>query len=63
MKSKCKICKRKTENIFNIKFKATPICEECATAIFLQQTNWYIRKEMFKDKKWITPAKEEINNS
>ena len=38
---KCKVCGDKTEVVFNIDFKALPICEECATAIFLQQAKWY----------------------
>lgn len=38
---KCKVCGNKTEVVFNIGFKATPICEGCATAIFLQQAKWY----------------------
>ena len=38
---KCKVCGDKTEVVFNIDFKATPICENCATSIFLQQAKWY----------------------
>lgn len=38
---KCKVCGDKTECHFNINFKATPICEGCATSIFLQQAKWY----------------------
>ena len=38
---KCKVCGDKTEVVFNIDFKATPICEGCASAIFLQQAKWY----------------------
>lgn len=37
----CKVCGEKTNVVFNIGFKATPICEGCANAIFLQQANWY----------------------
>jgi len=40
---KCKVCGSKTKVVFNIDFKATPICEPCATAIFLQQANWYAK--------------------
>ena len=40
---KCKVCGEKTNVVFNIDFTATPICEGCATAIFLQQANWYAR--------------------
>jgi hypothetical protein len=38
---KCKVCGAKTKVVFNINFKATPICEGCATSIFLQQAKWY----------------------
>lgn len=38
---KCKVCGVKTEVVFNIDFKETPICEGCATTIFLQQAKWY----------------------
>jgi hypothetical protein len=38
---KCKVCGDKTKVVFNIGFKKTPICEECATNIFLQQAIWY----------------------
>lgn len=38
---KCKICNEETEVGFNIQFKLTPICEDCATAIFLQQSKYY----------------------
>lgn len=38
---KCKVCGVDTEVIFNINFKATPICEDCATSIFLQQARYY----------------------
>lgn len=38
----CKICREKTKNTFNIDFKATPICENCAERIFLQQAQWYV---------------------
>jgi len=34
---KCKVCGEKTQVIFNINFKATPICESCARAITMQQ--------------------------
>ena len=39
---KCKVCGNDTEVVFNIKFKATPVCESCATSIFLQQAKWYV---------------------
>ena len=47
--NKCKICNSKTDNIFNIDFKATPICESCATSIFAQQAMWYVRSHKTKD--------------
>ncbi len=37
----CKVCGAKTPVVFNIDFKATPICEDCGTAIFLQQAQWF----------------------
>jgi hypothetical protein len=37
----CKICDDKTEVGFNINFEMIPICEKCATSIFLQQAKWY----------------------
>ena len=45
---KCKVCGEKTDVIFNIDFKKTPICEECATAIFLQQAKWYAEQQRKK---------------
>lgn len=39
---KCKVCGDKTTSIFNIDFKAVPICEGCANNIFLQQATWYV---------------------
>lgn len=44
----CKVCGDKTEVVFNIDFKATPICESCATAIFLQQAKWYTETQVEK---------------
>lgn len=42
---KCKVCGALTDTVFNINFKATPICEECARSIFLQQATWYAKQE------------------
>jgi len=39
---KCKICNDKTDVCFNIRFVKTPICENCASAIFMQQAKWYV---------------------
>lgn len=46
--NKCRVCGDKTETIFNIDFKATPICEGCAGIIFLQQAQWYSQQEYQK---------------
>ena len=46
-KGKCKICGKKTSIIFGIMFKATPICEPCASSIFSQQAMWYIKNAPF----------------
>ena len=37
----CKVCGVKSDTlpVFNIKFKAVPICETCANAITRQQVN------------------------
>jgi len=42
---KCKLCEEETEVVFNINFKATPICESCASRIFLQQAQWYTQQK------------------
>ena len=41
---KCKVCGKKTKNVFNISFKAVPICESCACSITAQQVTWMIKK-------------------
>lgn len=46
----CKVCGDKTENVFNIDLKAVPVCECCATAIFLQQANWYVKNVTVVEK-------------
>ena len=43
---KCKVCKTPTAVVFNINFKAKPICEDCATSIFLQQASWYGKQKL-----------------
>lgn len=48
---KCKICGDKTTVIFGIDFKAVPICEGCATSIFLQQAKWYAESKTSVTKK------------
>jgi len=47
---KCKVCSDKTKNIFNIKFKPMPICEQCAKSIFIQQAAWYIDNDNAQTK-------------
>ena len=42
---KCKVGGELTNTVFNINLKATPICEECARRIFLQQATWYSQQE------------------
>ena len=37
----CKICGTETKVQFTIKSKLVPVCEKCATAIFLQQSKFY----------------------
>lgn len=47
MKEKdCRVCGDKTATIFNISFAATPICESCAAAIFIQQAKWYTQQDI-----------------
>lgn len=48
---KCKVCNDKTSSVFNIDFKAVPICESCATRIFLQQAVWYSQQNFTKKTK------------
>tara|TARA_R110000772_G_scaffold1095_5_gene3884 strand:+ start:2291 stop:2617 length:327 start_codon:yes stop_codon:yes gene_type:complete len=50
---KCKVCKSKTDVIFNISFKATHICESCATSIFLQQSQWYSKQTFSNESREI----------
>lgn len=44
-KKLCKICHTATSNVFNIDFKAVPICEDCATTIFIQQAIFYTKQK------------------
>lgn len=48
--TKCKVCGDETKVIFNIKFKKTHICENCATQIFLQQAVWYSQQKYSEEK-------------
>ena len=44
MNPKCRICKTPTEVGFNVNLDVVPICEDCATAIFIQQAQWYVKQ-------------------
>lgn len=35
--SHCKVCGKETETVYNINFKATPICDHCGRAIAFQE--------------------------
>lgn len=52
----CKICNRLTFNTFNINLKSTPICENCADLITVQQVLYW--KEQSKNN---DPSEEVIN--
>lgn len=39
----CRLCGVKTKVGFNIDFKLIPVCESCATSIFIQQATWYAK--------------------
>lgn len=40
---KCRVCgKIETPLKFNINLKIVPICQRCATAIFLQEARWLV---------------------
>lgn len=39
----CKICGTNTRIGFNINFTLVPICDPCATQIFIQQANAYTK--------------------
>ena len=43
---KCKICSTQTQVLFNIKSKVVPICQDCATDIFLEQAVWYSKQKL-----------------
>lgn len=56
---KCKVCGDDTEVGFNIKFTLTPVCEECATAIFIQQASSYAHnRTIFTTVSMKRPAKK-----
>jgi ribosome-binding protein aMBF1 (putative translation factor) len=56
---KCKLCGDLTDTVFNIDFKAVPVCEGCAASVFLQQANWYIKESISKIHKTV----EKDNNN
>lgn len=45
----CKVCGEATRVVYNISFKAKPICNSCGRAIFAQQAVWYVQTEMKKE--------------
>ena len=47
--AKCKVCDKKTNVVFNINLYAVHICEDCATSIFIQQAQWYVRQKYDSD--------------
>jgi len=56
----CKICNTPTEVVFNINLDATPICEDCAQRIFLQQAMWYVKEgDVQKAKKILKTRKKD----
>lgn len=57
---KCKICNTPTDTVFNISFKAVPVCESCAASIFVQQSRWYV--EITKTKRIPTIVLSEFKN-
>lgn len=48
-KVKCKVCGEPTSNRFNINFDATPICEDCANRVLLQQAQWLVKQAGVND--------------
>jgi len=47
----CKVCGAKTTVVFNINFKAVPICDDCARTIFFQQATYYLTISSTKQRK------------
>jgi len=44
-KQPCKTCGKETNQVFNIGFKAVPICNSCANTIAMQQLGWLIEHQ------------------
>jgi hypothetical protein len=42
IKNSCKLCKRLTENRFEINSEMIPICESCCNLVFIQQATWLV---------------------
>jgi hypothetical protein len=40
----CKICDKWVSTFFNVNFHRVPICEDCATAITIQQIKWWAKR-------------------
>jgi len=37
----CKVCgKIETKTVFNINFRAVPVCQGCSRSIFIQEAQW-----------------------
>ena len=57
----CRVCQSvETPIVFNINFKAVPVCNACAKSIFLQEAEWLARAEAphdFKERKITTANK------
>jgi len=51
MKNYCKVCEEETTCVYNINFKATPICEKCGRKIAYQEI-----EDMFRKLKDNTPS-------
>ncbi len=46
----CKICKKKTVQVFNINFKPIPICQDCEYRIVKQSVMDMYKKEEASDE-------------
>lgn len=55
----CKICDTETDVVFIIKREKQPVCETCATQIFIQQAKKYAKSQSIYDiPKTVTKPKE-----
>jgi hypothetical protein len=41
----CRVCGEETKTVFNINFKAVGICNDCSSAIFLQEAKWLVENK------------------